>query len=55
MPITIMAGTITKLTIQVNNWKCGLSGPAGVPGGWADMWRHVTPLIPKLITDAYLN
>lgn len=41
IPITITAGTITKLAIQHNNWKCGLPGPAGLPGGPADLWRHV--------------
>lgn len=43
IPITITAGTITKLAIQHNNWKCGLPGPAGLPGGLADLWRHVKP------------
>lgn len=43
IPITITAGTITKLAIQHNNWKCGLPGPAGLPGGPADLWRHVKP------------
>lgn len=43
IPITIMPGTITKLAIQHNNWKCGLPGPAGLPGGPADLWRHVKP------------
>ena len=37
IPITITAGTITKLAIQHNNWKCGLPGPAGLPGGPADL------------------
>lgn len=44
IPITITAGTITKLAIQHNNWKCGLPGPAGLPGGLADLWRHVKPV-----------
>ncbi len=43
IPITITAGTITKLAIQHNNWKCGMPGPAGLPGGPADLWRHVKP------------
>jgi len=43
IPITITAGTITKLAIQHNNWKCGLPGPAGLPRGSADLWRHVKP------------
>lgn len=44
IPITITAGTITKLAIQHNNWKCSLPGPAGLPGGLADLWWHVKPV-----------